>query len=239
MKDIFKKIESFGNVFEKKYLNNWNKEKILNDWIYSLKFFFEHSFMRGRRDTLSIKFKDKAIEVLELTFFKNIKYDLEQLSKDLEQKGVNNKGDRIMVCDTIKFIRELQNPNIASYIIAKLKKDEQEAYKELIENIKYVGDKIATLYIRDLCWIFDIKLKNYKFVFPIDTWVKQIINRLKILDKKILQSKELQKVREEEVKEKAINVCLENDIDPIKFNAGIWYIGTHSLEILLNNLDKI
>ena len=39
--------------------------------------------------------------------------------------------------------------------------------------------------------------------------------------------------------EKAIEVCLQNNIDPIKFNAGIWYIGTHSLEIVLNNLDKL
>ena len=66
-KIILKKIESFGDVFKKEYRSQWKKEELLNDWRLSLKFFFDHSFMRGRRDTLSIRFKDKAIEVLEKT----------------------------------------------------------------------------------------------------------------------------------------------------------------------------
>ena len=96
-KEILKKVESFGDVFKKEYRSQWIKERLQNDWRYSLKFFFDHSFMRGRKDSLSIRFKDKAIEVLEKTFLKDQESDFENIEKELKQKGVNNKGDRTMV----------------------------------------------------------------------------------------------------------------------------------------------
>jgi len=233
-----KKIESFGDVFKKEYRSQWKKEELINDWKLSLKFFFDHSFMRGRRDSLSIRFKDKSIEVLERTFFKDQNYPFDNLKEELKQNEVNNGADRIMVLDTLKFIKNLSDYNITNYVVKQLKENEEEIYNEL-KDIRFIGDKIATLYFREICWMFDIKIKNPILIFPIDTWVKQIINRLKILDDKILSLEELKKIKDSKVKEKAIEVCLQNDIDPIKFNAGVWYIGTHSLEILLNNLSRL
>ena len=128
--------------------------------------------------------------------------------------------------------------NITNYTIKRLKENEQEIYDEL-KDIKYVGDKIATLYLREICWMFEIRIKNPALIFPVDTWVKQIINRLKLLDEGVLSPNELKKIKDSKVKEKAIEACLNNNIDPIKFNAGVWYIGTHSLEIVLKNLDRI
>ena len=237
-KRILKKIESFGDVFKQKYLSEWTKEKLLDDWKFSLQFFYEHSFMRGRPDTLSIRFKDKTMEILKRTVFNDLNYNLEKLEEELIKAGVNNKGDRLMILDSIKFIKKIKDYNMTSYFINKLQKNEQEAYEELIKDIKYVGDKIATLYFRELCWLFDIKVKNYEFIFPIDTWVKQIINKLGILNE-IFSSEKLKKIKESEVKKKAIDVCLKYNIDPIKFNAGAWYIGYHSFEILLKNLNKL
>jgi hypothetical protein len=237
-KDKLKKIEFFGDRFKQEYRGVNDKDKLLNDWKYSLEFFFDHSFMRGRNDELSIKFEEIAIGVLKNTIFEDINYDLELLDKQLLEAGVNNHGDRIMVIESIKFIKNIENNNITAHFVKKLKISEKEAYDELIQ-IKYVADKIITFYFRELCWKFEIKIKDYGLIFPIDTWVKQIINRLKILDEKILSDEELKKVNNEEVKEKTIKICLENDINPLKFNAGIWYLGKHSLEILLDNLDKL
>jgi hypothetical protein len=238
-KETLKKIESFGDIFKKEYRSQWNKEQLQNDWIYALKFFFDHSFMRGRKDSLSIRFKDKSIEVLEKTFFKDQNFSFDSLEEELKQNEVNNKADRMMVIDTLKFIKNLDDYNITNFAIKGLKENEQESYDKL-RDIKFIGDKIATLYFREICWMFDIKIKNQMLIFPIDTWVKQIINRLRILDgDKILPLIELRKVKDSKVKEKAIEVCIQNSIDPIKFNAGVWYIGTHSLEIVLNNLNVI
>jgi len=236
---ILKKIESFGDVFKKEYRSDWSKEKLIKDWTLSLQFFYDHSFMRGRRDALSIRFKELTINVLRDTIFKNLNYDLELLNNQLAKEGVNNKADRIMVIESIRFIKEIKDNNLTTYFVEKLKIDEQEAYNELIENIKYVGDKITTLYFRELCWMFGVNVKDQKLIFPIDTWVKQIINRLNILDKKRLSKEKLKRIKDSEVKEKAVDICIKYNIDPTKFNAGIWYIGTHSLEIVLKNLEKI
>jgi len=239
-KELLKGIESFGDIFKQKYRDEWDKDKLLNDWKYSLKFFFGQSFMRGRKDKISDDFKNKTIKVLEKTFFTDSNFSLDKIKEELEKKenGVNNKGDRIMVLDTLKFIKQLPDYNITTYIIRKLKENEQQAYDEL-DNINYIGDKIATLYLRELCWMFDIKPKDYTLIFPIDTWVRQIINRLKILNNRELSLTELKKVKESEIKRKAIDICLKNEINPLKFNAGVWYIGTHSLEIVLDNLERL
>ena len=119
--NTLKKIESFGDVFKKEYHSNWNKDELIKDWRLSLQFLYDHSFMRGRRDTLSTKFKNIAINVLRETTFKDLNYDLESLSHQLAEKGVNNNADRIMVIESIKFIRKIKDNNITTYFVAKLK----------------------------------------------------------------------------------------------------------------------
>ncbi|MFH1376134.1 MAG: hypothetical protein ABIH25_00705 [Candidatus Woesearchaeota archaeon] len=112
-----------------------------------------------------------------------------------------------------------------------MKIDSNDAYDSLIK-IKYIGNKIATLYLRELCWLFDIKPNDYTLIFPIDTWVRQIINRLNILE----SSEE--KFNDSEIQKKTIDFCLKNNINPMKFNAGIWYIGKNSLNIVLEEISK-
>jgi len=49
---------------------------------------------------------------------------------------------------------------------------------------------------------------------------------------------EEKKQSEHAIREKIVNVCLELDISPIKFNQGAWFLGYHSFDIVLWNLDK-
>ena len=50
---IIRNIETLGDRYISKYLSYWQKEELDNNWWGALKFFFGHSFMRGRRDELS------------------------------------------------------------------------------------------------------------------------------------------------------------------------------------------
>ena len=219
--NTLKKIESFGDVFKKEYHSNWNKDELIKDWRLSLQFLYDHSFMRGRRDTLSTKFKNIAINVLRETTFKDLNYDLESLSHQLAEKGVNNNADRIMVIESIKFIRKIKDNNITTYFVAKLKTNEKEAYDE-IRTIKYIGDKIATLYFRELCWMFEVNVKDSKLIFPIDAWVKQIINRLGLLNGEVWSKEKLKNIKDLEVKEKVIGVCLKHKVDIVnQFNLSV------------------
>jgi len=57
-------LETLGKRFRKKYLTEWENNKLdTNSW-QALKFFFSHSFMRGRRDELSIEYYEFTINSL-------------------------------------------------------------------------------------------------------------------------------------------------------------------------------
>ena len=280
---LMKNIEMLGEKYKKEYLDFWNK-KPENNWWEALKFFFYHSFMRGRRDQLSIEYYSFAIKTLEELYInksKDLDEAYEKLKKDgksfnkeciIDFKKKNNIGlgnsikhqdfkkdvadinpiieslitpkkiqiketnkkiylsndeDVMMVLDTLKFISENENrKNIYNYIKEQMNNDIKKVYNELI-SIRAISDKIATFIIRDIGILnpkIKIKKEDYKLAFPIDTWVKQIANRLGCKSKK-----------NNEIKNYLIKICYESKVDPLKVAAGLWFLGTHSLDILLEN----
>ena len=61
-------------------------------------------------------------------------------------------------------------------------------------------------------------------LYPIDTWVVKITKKLGCDTNNI-----------EKIKEYFIEKCINSGINPLKFAAGIWFLGIHSLDILLEN----
>jgi endonuclease III len=142
---------------------------------------------------------------------------------------LGNVGDIVMVLEVLNFITENdQHKNIYNYLLRKIEKMSSigEAYQEL-NDIKYVGDKIASFVIRDILLLnpqISIKDSEYEFAFPVDTWVNQIADRLGCKKKTI-----------EETKKCLIAKSIENGINTFKFAAGLWYLGFNSLQVLLDN----
>jgi len=69
--------------------------------------------------------------------------------------------------------------------------------------------------------------EDYKYAFPIDTWVKKISHKLGYDSKNL-----------NEVRDGLINKCKEYRVEPLWFAAGLWFLGFHSLDIALEYLDK-
>lgn len=289
---FLKNIEQLGKEYCERYLKNWCTANLENNWWEALKFFFSHSFMRGRRDKLSNEYYHFTIKALEKYFnpiqdlnnaYKKILEDRKYFGKEIilnfkkdknmKKKNsikhpdfhkeiilknpfiehllteqdveiiwrndkyskkifLNNDEDIMMVLDVLKFISENnEKQNIYKYLKEKILNSEIESlYKELI-TIRAIKDKIATFIIRDIVLMNEINLRkeDYKFAFPIDTWVIKIATKeLGILGTK-----------EKEIKISFIEKCLENNINPSKFAAGLWYLGFHSLYIALDCLKKI
>lgn len=63
-KTILKNIEGLGCRYMSEHLTKWNEEKLQYDWWEAVKFFFSHSFMRGRRDELSNEYYCFTIDLL-------------------------------------------------------------------------------------------------------------------------------------------------------------------------------
>lgn len=71
---------------------------------------------------------------------------------------------------------------------------------------------------------------DYKMAFPIDTQVVNVAHKLKL---------ELNTDDPEQIRSYFIERCGRLNIDPLKVAAGLWYLGSHSLDILVEHLEEI
>ena len=292
-KNIWKNIEHLGERYCKKYLDIWDKKRLENDWWEALKFFFSHSFMRGRRDKLSNEYYHFTIKSIEDYFsitteslgvaYEKLKKEQSQFDRDsilkfkrdknigrknsikhpdfmkevalrnpivnllVTEKKVEVKWDNItykkkiflgndadvmMVLDVLKFISDKNNKNIYKSLRDRIVNSGVKGVYEELTKMRSISDKIAAFIIRDIGLMnseIEIKSEDYKLAFPIDTWVVKIANKLGCSCEDL-----------EEIKNCLINKCKESHVEPLKFAAGLWFLGFHSLDILLENcLGKV
>lgn len=200
----------------------------------------KNSFLKNKNLTEEIIEKNPFIKMLVTP--RNISFEWNNQTHKTETK-LTNDDDTMMVLDTLKFITSSpENKNIYKVIKDKLENQQlKEAYELLTgpsnvdiskKNFNAIGDKIASFIIRDILLLnpgIKVKDEDLKMVFPVDTWVRKIARKLKFQAK-----------TDREIKEKFINLCKENGINIPKCAAGLWYLGFHSLDILIENcLDKI
>lgn len=256
---IMSKIADFGERFEREYLckeylntKNVNIDRLEENWWEALKFFLTRTFYQGRRDDISVRVEKKALEVLGKYFDdplereKNFQFlkdsSWSQLRVDLQAvigKGKVGRGRDIdMIIDTLEFISRLPDKNIARYSVEMIKNNklDQLWYRlqktKSKEGIRSVGKKIVSLYLRDLVTILDLEQEvsydHQVFLQPIDTWIRQIIEKIGIEETK----------NEIKLRRMITERCERVGQSAIRFNEGAWYIGSHSLEILLEMLMK-
>lgn len=130
----------------------------------------------------------------------------------------------MMVLDVLKFISGDDKKNIYNYLRNMIANSGvKSAYNKLI-GMRAISDKIATFIIRDIGLMNpEIKIvdEDYKLAFPVDTWVSKIARKLGCSS--------------EDIKNFFIEKCNNAKICPLKFAAGLWYLGFHSLDILIEN----
>jgi len=227
-------LEDYFSIKDQGLTNAYNSLKNQNSF-FDKNMILNFKEKKNIRIGNSIKNKDFEIEISS----KNPLIEILLTQKEIEVKWNNksynkkihlgNDKDIIMVLDVLDFISsENIKMNIYNYLKNKIKTGIKSAYKELIK-IYAVGDKIAAFTIRDIGMM---NLKNIstdiRFAFPVDTWVFKIAKKLGCEDMNI-----------ENVKSFFIEICEKNKINPLKVNAGLWFLGFNSLDILLDNLGNI
>jgi hypothetical protein len=231
-----KSIENYGRRYVSEYIDQDRKQQshITSNPLSSLTFFYSKAFFRGRNDALSVVFMNRTLEVLQE--YRSIHdIDLANLENKLALQHVNNPNDRRMVLESIRFIRDNLKDydyNIFGWSVDAIRTDRSaEAYNELT-SIYEIGDKLATLYLRDVTLVSNleptIQPESYIYLQPIDTWVKQVADAIDITD---TTDRKLHKV-----KEKIIACCLEARVSPLLFNAGAWMIGANAFRLLIEQL---
>ena len=85
--NLLMNIEKLGERYCRKYLDSWNNKSLDNDWREALKFFFSHSFMRGRRHELSTEYYYFTIGIIERHF----SFSKESLDRDYDKIKEQNR----------------------------------------------------------------------------------------------------------------------------------------------------
>ena len=97
-RSFLQKIEDLGQLYYDYHLKHWPLKDLSNNWWIALKFFFSHSFMRGRRDQLSYEYYIFTISALKQFFgfrkerdFKKIESKKHLLGSNLIREFKKNK----------------------------------------------------------------------------------------------------------------------------------------------------
>jgi len=278
---VLDNLEILGERYCSRYLEAW--PDIDKNWWTAFRFFFDHAFMRGRRDELSTEYYRFAISGLESYFgipakpsegdFRTIARHHEDFGTELEditrlkkesgrklttnsiklqafhegivsrhpfvaslvteshiegQRSLDNDKDLMMVLSALSFLTRPGMPaNIHNYMADKLKDGNGDELAKELQQIRFVGDKLASFILRDVILLNpELAAVDSHLVFPVDTWVIKIAKRFGCESESY-----------DEVREFFIGQIMGRST--AKVAAGLWYLGFNSLGILLNNIDKV
>jgi len=255
-----KKIEAFSDNYRDllttetlafKEAGSW--KGVRQNWWLALLFFFDRAFYQGRNDILSAYFERATTKALGTVLIGSSSEKLsllkesgrwlvrdqwkaaenpfwQALSKryDLGENIKYRTGrdrDKEMVLDTLSFIlNQCEGCNILEHSIQLIKNGHIAELSNQLQGIISVGPKIASFFLRDTVFVYEldhsIRPEDYYYLMPIDTWVRKIADKLGIkADAKAIAT-----------------LCHQNGVSPIRFNQGAWYLGSHSLSVLLEML---
>jgi len=159
-----------------------------------------------------------------------------------EAKGIHPLDLKFVrsICDD--FIPNLKecNYHVRELCCEYFKKGNLKELFKLFNSIKGGRYKIASLYLRDMLFLYEktasekeklshkLTSEEVFLIYPIDTWVKKISEKLV---GKTGDGNETAKL--------LIDKCSELGVSAAYLNHGIWYIGAKSIDFLLGNLDQI
>jgi len=145
--------------------------------------------------------------------------------------GAGKRRDREMVLDAFAWAAAIEGHNLVRHSLRRVNEGRVAEIYEQLHCLRGVGPKIASLFLRDVVLIWgnenSLQSTDYVYVFPIDTWVRQVLQAL---------DRQFSGGSDEDLAEKAIKACLKNHVSPISFNIGAWYIGAHSFNILMDGI---
>ena len=213
---------------------------IERDWWTALQFFFSKVFYRGRRDFISERVERCVIEALSKYFgnegtrdseFDRLKEEnwneaREELRKGIGKGKIGSTLDIDLTICTLRFISSLPDKNIVNQSVEKIKSKQICMHSKELQEIRGVGPKVSSLYLRDLVSLFDLEehLENerdFATVMPVDTWIRKITKSLGIAG---------QMAKDAEIVSALIAESKKENVSPILINQGIWYVGTRSFE---------
>jgi len=215
--------EAYGRLFSDKIY--FNKNIILE--LKKQNKIGKNSFQQNPRVRALVLMKNPLVE--QMISPRKIKFEWNKRIFE-RQVHLGNDTDIFMVLDVLRFITSEPKQKSIYKFIKDMIKDHKvsDAYNLLKGSHLYgISDKIASFIIRDILLLnpmIDIKGDDLKMAFPVDTWVRKLSHRLGFPGDNT-----------DEIRNYFINLCCKEGINAPKMAAGMWYLGFHSLDVLIDN----
>lgn len=261
LKDYYKKKELLKNDFweaDRKFMSSMfyrGRRDELSFYFNEVGIHLLDEYFGNDRDVIRKKLTNLDLENLadklgqnasEFDFGKYSKAYNSSFGSEPKEKAeyrLSNEKDQDLLRESLKFISEECKEfdfNIIQYSTKKISTQGIGAlYQALIGGIKEVGPKLAGLYLRDLIYVFmpdyPVQKAEYNYLFPVDTWVRQIVRKLEIVDRD---------QNDQELIAAVVDYCEEENINAMDFNCGAWYMGTQMFDLmfeqgLVNQIERI
>lgn len=236
---IAKILASFGKCYDEAHLIWLEQQELPSDHrelltspMNSLCFFASYVHERsGRSPQFSLyhriaikKVYGKGLGVMSFNFADSVWNEFEKLTpydeKEKNRHKTNEKLTKGPVKEVLIKLKKNGEANLIKYLTGMPLK---EAYRFLIE-IKGIGHKLASLFLRDV-WSYikkwpDTPQNDEKFLQPRDIWLQR-------LSKEAFPNIRNWPQDEIEFAEKLVKLCKGEAIDPVEFNKGAWFVGSH------------
>lgn len=218
------------------YKNYILDENILGDEFHSLKTFLT-GYAYERNVAVKI-YRDLAVKALEMTFLSKkimeiTENDAEQAwktYKDLKEKIYDRSNQKLRLnplrnpmnvdCGILARMAERHIVNLSTFLLTEIKANNAREAHDFLREIRGIGAKIASFYLRDL--VFQSKMDeatvNECFLLqPVDVWVNQVVEIIAedAKEKTLIQKQQL-----------ILQLCSESNVSAIDFNTGAWVLGS-------------
>lgn len=250
LEQILAALEIMGKRYIREFIlgEGWDSSRLISDWYYSFKFFLSKIYFQGRNDSLSDRYLKNMKTCLDRYFLPNPTDILETLWRnhyiphDPEWKNfstdnsllwqqfdgqMGKRRDREMVMDVLRYIYSIPDHNILNHSIREIEARRIREHRNEIMELWGIGPKTSAFYLRDVIFLFNCELipEEARELQPIDTWVRQVVDSLRDSQTDDHLSTEEWLVRHGGA---ARNSAL--------LNAGMWYLGKHSFDLVLKLL---
>lgn len=225
--EILQKFEYYSKFHFSKFLSNIDKNRLFEKSYMEKVFFLNYAYERANGPK---GFKVISVKILEdLKFDKNLNLKetfINYYYSNKDKLNVNHNpilDDKIKSFDINSIIKNISNGSL------------EEAFNQL--ELKGIGHKIRSLFIRDILFLLDKEkmiLKNLEksiYTFPIDFWVRKTLNCL------IKPNKSYKDIKRSNygnltksdfmLAAETIEQCFQYNISPICANMGIWFFASN------------
>ncbi len=215
-------FEKLSYLFNKRFIvPGWKKFPYAQtDALQSVCFFlhgygFEHqgrsaSYAPAAIDAINEARKDQELDTFAEDVWQHFTKKIDKPNKN--NNPLYNDGNAPSI---IVFLKHVVNEPLVVWAKQNIESDQVKHCHQTLTRIRGIGNKISSLFLRDLATHFSLTPSNCRYLLqPVDIWVRLVVQSFSGNNQ----------LSDERIEKSIVDFC--KDYNPEKVNQGIWYFCT-------------